>query len=134
MKKEIAVGVIALVLSLSLTGCDNNVTESETPQPSLDGAVPQAPSTRQPSIMVNDTYYFITGISANVIINENDYLGVVKSSVSLSEIPMENEQSNFISEGTPFTQYEDGIVVLIDGKWIIFELWDDELVKDYVNH
>jgi len=97
-------------------------------------AEPPAPNTRQPSIMVNDTYYFITGLSASVEINEDDYLGLVTSTVPLSEIPTRNGQSNFVSEGTPYAEYKDGIVALIDGKWVIFELWDDELVSAYVNH
>jgi len=96
--------------------------------------VPPAPNTRQPSIMVNDTYYFITGLSASIEIDENDYLGVVTSIVPLSQIPTMNGQSNFVLEGTPYAEYEDGIVALIDGKWVIFELWDDELVNAYVDH
>ena len=134
MKKALILGVIALGLSFLLSGCVNSIDEPNEPQSSSGGIVPPAPNTRQPSIMVNDTYYFITGKSANVEFDENDYLGVVTSSVPLSEIPTKNEQSNFVMEGTPYAEYDDGIVVLIDGKWIIFELWDDELVNDYVNH
>ena len=134
MKKALAIGVTALGLILLLLGCADNVGEHGTSQPSSGITNPQAPSTRQPSILVNDTYYFITGRSVDVNIDENDYLGVVTSEVPLSEIPTKNEQSNFVKEGTPYADYEDGIVVLIDGKWIIFELWDDELVNDYVNH
>ena len=55
------------------------------------------------------------------------------STVPLSEIPTKNGQSNFVSEGTAYAEYEDGIVALVDGKWVVFELWDD-LVNDYVNH
>jgi len=96
--------------------------------------VPSTPNTRQPSIMVNDTYYFITGLSVSVEINEDGYLGRVISETPLSDIPLENGQSNFATEGTPYAAYEDGIIVLINGRWILFESWDDDLVRDYVNH
>jgi len=134
LKKAIAIGVIILSFSFLLSGCADEASELSIPKSSPSVAIPQAPNTRQPSIMVGDTYYFLTGLSANIEIDERDYLGVVTSSVPLSQIPTKNGESNFIEEGTPYAEHENGIVVLIDGKWIVLELWDDELINDYVNH
>ena len=129
MKKSAIFILTISMLVFMLSGCSNeNLTDRD------EISFPPAPNTRQPSIIVNDTYYFITGLSTSIEIDENDYLGVVTSTVPLSQIPTMNGQSNFVLEGTPYAEYEDGIVALIDGKWVIFEPWDDELVSAYVNH
>jgi hypothetical protein len=115
MKNKII--AILLALSLILTACG---------EPEPDPITPAAPNARQPSIMVDDVYYFISGINANVEIDESDYLGKITSTVPLSEIPVENGHSNFVAVGTPYAEYENGIIALIEGKWVIFEVWDDE--------
>ena len=110
-----------------------NISESEG-EDNITTVMPPPPNTRQPSIIVNDTYYFTTGLSVNVEVSEGDYLGRVNSTVPLSEIPLENGQSNYAAEGAPYAIHEDGIIVLINERWILFETWDDELVRDYLNH
>jgi len=91
------------------------------------------PNTRQPSILLNNTYYFITGLYADIEYEEENYMGRTTSEVPLSEIPREHGQSNYVEEGTPYAEHYDGVVVLIDDKWMIFETWDESLVYEYVN-
>ncbi|MCL2638311.1 MAG: hypothetical protein FWD48_08050 [Oscillospiraceae bacterium] len=83
---------------------------------------PPAPNARRPAIIVNDVIYLIM-VEIDIEIDESDYLGRTTSVVHLSEVPTENGQSNYVAEGTPYAEYEDGIVLLIAGKWMLFEAY-----------
>jgi len=109
-------------------------TGHDSSQPPSGGAGLGAPNTRHPSIMVGDTYFFLSGASIDADIAESDYLGMVTSTVPLTEIPTIDGQSNFVAEGTPYAAHPDGIIVLIEGRWVIFQTWDDVMVSQYVDH
>jgi len=107
MKKTLVLGLAMLFLFISLAGCgDSNV---------------EAPNTYLPQIMLNDTFYFLSGDEAPIVeISENDYLGRITSTVPLSQRPTQNGQANFDADDAPYALFENGIVVLWNGEWSLF--------------
>jgi hypothetical protein len=75
-----------------------------------------------PSIMVDGLLYYYNGTTRNVILENEDYSGFVKTVVEETKYPADNDQINRPYKGAPYLKYEDGIVVLLDGYWGYFEL------------
>jgi hypothetical protein len=46
---------------------------------------------------------------------------VISSVVNISKLPSENNQANIPYINAPYAEYQEGIVVLMDDKWIFFE-------------
>lgn len=75
----------------------------------------------RPMIMVNGELYLDTGRSVHAEIDESAIIGEVKSSVSPSEKPAEEGQTNFGFTGANYARFEENIAVLIDNEWYVFE-------------
>jgi len=87
----------------------------------LNKPEPQSPNALVPSIMIEGTLYLMSQKEKpGIEIADSDYLGVIKSTVPLSEWPTENGQANIDVEGAPYAEYETGIVVLWNGEWTLF--------------
>ena len=128
MKKSTLFG-IALLLSVSITGCqnanrlDHAEAPTHTPHQSTDTLQETtSPNTYLPQIMIDDTIYYLSSKGNPIVeITESDYLGRVLSTVSLSQKPIENGQANFnVNIDSPYAIYEDGIVVLWNKAWSPF--------------
>ena len=103
--------LLALICILSLlTGCAHQEREWD----------------RRPMVLVKGTIYLDTGKQIPVEVHESAVLGEITSSVDPSEIPTEEGQSNFGWEGAEYAFYEDGLVVLIDHEWVLFEKETEE--------
>ena len=77
---------------------------------------------RRPMIMVNGELYLDTGIEVSVEkIDEGAIIDEINSSVDQSEKPTEDGQSNFGNIGASYAYFEDGIVVLLNNEWFLFE-------------
>lgn len=76
----------------------------------------------------------ISGDEVPIEIDKNEIMGKILSTVKYFETPTENDQANFEIKGSKYAQYEDSIVVLIDGNWILFinsKNWDSALSIHY---
>ena len=76
---------------------------------------------RTPMVMVDEKFYFDTGKENRETRRCGTPDGEITTTVDVTEIPTENNQSNF---GAGFDyQYgaEDTIEICMDGKWMIFE-------------
>jgi len=93
---------------------------SENVEPMNDDS-PASPNAGPPAIMVEDILYYSTGKEIPVKIDESAFLGRIASIVSISQMPTENGQANIPYADAPYSKYEDGIVVLMNEKWILFE-------------
>ena len=114
-----------LVGILGLVGC-NSIDDMKsdrviTPLPSSDEIITPPPSTLPPSIMVDDVLYYLAGYTVAIDVKEDEYLGLITSTVSLSFMPSKNGQSNYAPKGAPYVKYEDGMAVFMDDSWIYFE-------------
>jgi hypothetical protein len=78
-------------------------------------------SDRRPMIMVEDGIYMDTGKQIAIEIDDSAILGSITSSIDAREIPTQNGESNFGSEGAPYAFYDDGLVVMLQNEWFFFE-------------
>jgi len=122
MKSLFALLLSALML-LSIGGCS---AEPAKPTASITAITTSSPpNTYIPSIVVNDIVYSTTGRQLAIDADESDYLGCIKSVVSLTAMPTENGQANTSTVGAPYMAYEDGLALMIDGQWYLFEVRGD---------
>lgn len=74
-----------------------------------------------PMVMVDDRYYYDTGLESTRTTHPEDPDGEITSTVSGTEIPLENDQSNF-GTGYPYLYgEEDTLEICLEGKWMLFE-------------
>lgn len=112
MKKNIDISY--LIIPMLLASCKENTDIKE----GYDGGI------CAPNIMINDRHYHTTGEVNNEYQFEAD--GTITSSVSNSEIPFENNQSNF-GTGYKYDIISDSTVyVYINDKWIKYEYYVPE--------
>lgn len=106
MKKLILV-VLALICLLGLVGC-NAFEKSETYD-------------RIPMVMVDDVLYLDTGEESGSVREDGLFDGEITSKVDQSQIPTENNQSNF-GIGYGYQYGTNGTIeIYINEKWCIFE-------------
>ena len=104
MKKLTAILLLAVLL---ISGCAN--TE------------PQTPNTMPPSVMIDGTLYQTTGKQMPGEVDPSAIAGAIDETVSPSTLPEENGQSNFGEAGMKYAFTQDGLVVLTDNEWTLFE-------------
>lgn len=133
MKKRMYTFTLALLLTLSLTGCGGS---KATPQDSenadvgmqstddastLPDTTQDRPVTDAPMmVMVDNTLYQSTGEVSTV----DGRCGVMDGEITSqtangTDAPTENDQSNF-GTGYSYQGMGDTLEVLIDGQWIVF--------------
>lgn len=76
---------------------------------------------RRPMVMVEGAIYMDTGEQMTIEIDDSAISGTITSSKDGSETPEKNGQSNFGCEGAQYAFYEEGLVVMLQNKWIFFE-------------
>lgn len=106
--KQIVSLLLAACCFTGITGC------AKTDEPEL--------SDRRPMLMVEDAIYMDTGQEVPANSDEIEILGTITSSVSATEIPTKNSESNFGNEGAEYAYYDDGLIVGLNDKWILFEM------------
>jgi len=107
-----------LLLAVALTACAK-VPPEPTPSP-----IPP-PSTLPPQFMVDGILYFNSGIELSGFrVADEDICGRIVSSVSLSQVPTVNDQSNFIT-GAPYAAHEHGYAMRWNSRWVLFVTWED---------
>lgn len=99
------------------SGATSNTSETESTQAGSE----EAKWDKIPMVMVDGKLYYDTG-KEHIETDRSEVMdGEIASTVDRSEVPTENNQSNF---GTGF-QYQYGkdntIEIVINGKWIVFE-------------
>ncbi len=88
---------------------------------------PTAENTCPYALLYDGVMYYYTGeyIFEDVEYSEDDILGSVTSTIPETKMPSLDRQANIDIEGSIFMKHElagDGLLVLIDGKWNIFEI------------
>ena len=81
---------------------------------------------RIPMVMVGGKYYYDTGRESAKTDHSTIMDGEITSTVDGSEIPVENDQSNF-GDGYGYQYGDDNTIeIYMNGKWIVFESRDSE--------
>jgi hypothetical protein len=115
----IAISIVVMALMALFVVSVNSNNELTTP--------PEEPNTPLPAIMVDDILYYLTGELISVEISKSDYYGQIVYVESHKGLPTKNGQANFPLEGAPYAKYQDGIVVLMNDGWELFEIREDIL-------
>lgn len=119
--------VFGMVLMMALTAAcgkskENVISgEADVVESSEDTNQENEKWARTPMVMVDEKLYFDTGKENRETRRCGTPDGEITTTVDVTEIPTENNQSNF---GAGFDyQYgaEDTIEICMDGKWMIFE-------------
>ena len=111
MKKALALFFLFLIF-LSFTGCDTEKPESAEEKQNWD---------RIPAVMVDGVLYIDTGKESTEDRKCGTWDGEITLECSGSELPTENDQSNFgTGYGYRYGLREGTVEVLIDGRWFIF--------------
>lgn len=110
--------ILIILCIILLTGCsmtNNKDYENSMVSPNImkDGMA-------TPCVMINDKLYHTTGL----VVDEKEFKidGVIESTVSGSELPNKNNQSNFGTTGEQYSIVNDDIIYIKmdNGKWIKF--------------
>ena len=102
--KKYGMLLLLLALALGLAGCQGKDS---------------APSTCAPSVMYGGDIYCTTGKQMPGEVEE--ILGRIASVVSPSQWPEEDGQANFDGLDSPYAMTSDGLVVLFENEWTLFE-------------
>ncbi len=99
---------------------------SVTPQPEWAGSasvtpVPETPDALVPAIRCNMLLYTMSDVEFAGEIDESAITGRVSSIVPLTEWPQMHGEANFGKIGMPYAETENGLVVLFENEWRLFE-------------
>jgi len=128
MKKPFMFILLCIYAIYLIAGC---AAQDLTKRPDVPSTIP-APNTLPPSVMLDDILYISTGEKIPIKVDENEILGKITSSISLTEWPVENGQTNLeLLNGTPYAKYENGIIVRwgTEDAWMIFRNRDSIIVE-----
>lgn len=127
--KKIATLGLAAVICITLIGCKQNRTTAT--QHENDPPTENTLTDLTPMVRVNGVIYHDTGTESTITGRCGTYDGEIESSVDNTQIPTEDNQSNF-GTGYGYQFGREGTVeVLIDGKWIVFAAKDIEPMCGY---
>lgn len=110
MKKLISL-LSVIVCILILAGCG-----------AKEQVVPDAPNAMVPSIVYEGNLYRTTGKSIPAEVDESAIVGEISSVVPLSQLPAKNGEANFGQVGDPYAITVDGLLVIMNHEWVLFEL------------
>ena len=126
MKKVMAT-LLVVLLVLGFTACTTApaLEETETVPPEAEPvpqeADPDVVWVYPEMVMIDGEMYLTTGMESTVNPRWAGYDGKITSTVSGSERPTENDQSNFgTGYGYQFGEMEGTVEIEINGKWLIF--------------
>ena len=83
--------------------------------------VPDTPNAMVPSIMYEGSLYRTTGKAIPVEVDESAIVGEISSVVPLSQLPSKDGEANFGQIGAPYAISSDGLLVIMNHEWVIFE-------------
>ena len=84
--------------------------------------VPDTPNAMVPSIMYEGSLYRTTGKAIPVEVDESAIVGEISSVVPLSQLPSKDGEANFGQIGDPYAITSDGLLVIMNHEWVLFEL------------
>ena len=84
--------------------------------------VPDTPNAMVPSIMYKGGLYRTTGKAIPAEVDESAIVGEISSVVPLSQLPSKDGEANFGQIGDPYAITSDGLLVIMNHEWVLFEL------------
>lgn len=84
---------------------------------------PDTPNAMVPSIVYEGNLYRTTGKQIPATVDESAFVGRINSVVPLSQLPSNEGEANFGAVGDPYALTSDGLIVLVNHEWTIFEFY-----------
>ena len=84
--------------------------------------VPDTPNAMVPSIMYEGSLYRTTGKAIPAEVDESAIVGEISSVVPLSQLPSKDGEANFGQIGDLYAITSDGLLVIMNHEWVLFEL------------
>ena len=84
--------------------------------------VPDTPNAMVPSIMYEGSLYRTTGKAIPAEVDEAAIVGEISSVVPLSQLPSKDGEANFGQIGDLYAITSDGLLVIMNHEWVLFEL------------
>lgn len=109
MKKWMA-GVSALLFVLLFMGC---AVKEKTP--------PETPNATFPAIMYEGKVYRTTGKQIPAEVDPSAVVGEIVSVIPLSQLPEGEGEANFGEIGDSYAVTADGLLVVMNEEWVLFE-------------
>ena len=114
MKKRI-VPVLLVICLLALFGYGiKERTTADTPDATI------------PLIMYEGNLYRTTGKQIPAEVDGSAIVGYIKAVVPLSQLPSNEGEANFGQVGDPYALTRDGLLVIVNNEWTLFELLEAE--------
>ena len=88
---------------------------------------PVTPNAMVPSIVYEGNLYRTTGKQIPATVDESAIVGRISSVVPLSQLPSSEGEANFGEVGDPYAITSDGLLVIMDHEWVMFELYEVSL-------
>ena len=102
--------ILILVCVLTLMACGGN-----------QKVAPETPNAMVPSIMYEGSLYRTTGKAIPAEVDESAIVGEISSVVPLSQLPTKDGEANFGQISDPYAITSDGLLVIMNHEWVIFE-------------
>ena len=83
---------------------------------------PDTPNAMVPSIMYEGSLYRTTGKAIPAEVDESAIVGEISSVVPLSQLPTKDGEANFGQISDPYAITSDGLLVIMNHEWVLFEL------------
>lgn len=83
---------------------------------------PDAPNAMVPSIMYEGSLYRTTGKAIPAEVDESAIVGEISSVVPISQLPTKDGEANFGQIGDIYAITSDGLLVIMNHEWVLFEL------------
>lgn len=114
MKKGALIFCLTLALPMILfcmTACQHDTADT--------------PDVLSPAIMIDGVVYYSLGKELDAAPLEKSYSGHVTSVVSVKDLPTQNGEANVPCLDAPYVIVGEGVAVLFNEKWILFEQLDN---------
>ena len=86
----------------------------------------ETPNATIPTILYKNNLYITTGKQIPAEIDDSVIVGYINSVVPLSQFPSNEGEANFGEVGNPYALTADGLLVLLNNEWTIFEVLSQE--------
>jgi len=87
--------------------------------------IADTPDVLSPAIMIDGVIYYSLGMELDITPLETSFSGRVTSVVSEKDLPSQNGEANVQCLDAPYVIIDEGVAVLFNEKWMLFEIIDD---------
>ncbi len=128
-RKQMLVLFLLAIVLLGSVACGKGNKAQETEKPSNDNnstsdfgkTVPGIPNVLTPMIVVDNIVYYWTGEELTETPSEKEYSGYIESIVPENRRPTKNNEANLPCLNAPYVDLDDGVALLYNHKWYIFQ-------------